>query len=159
MEGLENNVTFSQLFPQYFIITKTLLILSIVLSIHGLKFQNCMIIFFYIQGQKCSACSRMYVPESLWPKIKEGLIETHKTLKVNFWYYMSIWFTQSESQVIKPSKFDSYFFLSILSKNFAFRGLTAKQKGCCHFIKSLMFVSRTVSFVGLFLFRLSSLFL
>lgn len=37
---------------------------------------------FEYQGQKCSACSRVYVPESLWPKIKEGLIETHKTLKV-----------------------------------------------------------------------------
>lgn len=34
------------------------------------------------QGQKCSACSRMYVPESLWPKIKEGLVEKQKTLKM-----------------------------------------------------------------------------
>lgn len=24
---------------------------------------------FEYQGQKCSACSRMYVPESLWPKV------------------------------------------------------------------------------------------
>lgn len=37
---------------------------------------------FEYQGQKCSACSRMYVPESLWPQIKEGLLETQKTLKV-----------------------------------------------------------------------------
>jgi len=37
---------------------------------------------FEYQGQKCSACSRVYIPESLWPQIKEGLIETHKTLKV-----------------------------------------------------------------------------
>ena len=37
---------------------------------------------FEYSGQKCSACSRMYVPESLWPKVKEGLIETQKTLKV-----------------------------------------------------------------------------
>jgi len=37
---------------------------------------------FEYQGQKCSACSRMYVPESLWSQIKEGLLETHKTLKV-----------------------------------------------------------------------------
>ncbi len=37
---------------------------------------------FEYQGQKCSACSRMYVPESLWPKVKEGLAETQKTLKV-----------------------------------------------------------------------------
>lgn len=33
-------------------------------------------------GQKCSACSRMYVPESLWPSIKEGLLEIRKTLKI-----------------------------------------------------------------------------
>lgn len=37
---------------------------------------------FEYQGQKCSACSRAYVPESLWPKIKEGLIETQKSLKM-----------------------------------------------------------------------------
>ena len=24
---------------------------------------------FEYQGQKCSACSRIYVPESLWPKV------------------------------------------------------------------------------------------
>ena len=36
---------------------------------------------FEYQGQKCSACSRMYVPESLWPKVKEGLAETQKSLK------------------------------------------------------------------------------
>lgn len=33
-------------------------------------------------GQKCSACSRAYIPESLWPKIKEGLIKEQKKLKV-----------------------------------------------------------------------------
>ncbi|XP_065219471.1 delta-1-pyrroline-5-carboxylate dehydrogenase, mitochondrial [Planococcus citri] len=32
-------------------------------------------------GQKCSACSRIYVPESLWPKIKEGLLQVRSTLK------------------------------------------------------------------------------
>ncbi|XP_033208133.1 delta-1-pyrroline-5-carboxylate dehydrogenase, mitochondrial [Belonocnema kinseyi] len=37
---------------------------------------------FEYNGQKCSACSRMYVPESLWPKIKEGLLATHDKLKV-----------------------------------------------------------------------------
>jgi len=37
---------------------------------------------FEYQGQKCSACSRMYVPESLWPKIKESLVEKQKTLKM-----------------------------------------------------------------------------
>ncbi|KAK3740925.1 hypothetical protein QZH41_006093 [Actinostola sp. cb2023] len=37
---------------------------------------------FGYQGQKCSACSRMYVPESLWPQIKEGLLEEHKKIKM-----------------------------------------------------------------------------
>jgi 1-pyrroline-5-carboxylate dehydrogenase len=29
---------------------------------------------FEFQGQKCSACSRVYVPKSLWPQLKERLI-------------------------------------------------------------------------------------
>ncbi|KAK9874331.1 hypothetical protein WA026_002681 [Henosepilachna vigintioctopunctata] len=33
-------------------------------------------------GQKCSACSRMYVPESLWPKISEGLVAEAAKLKI-----------------------------------------------------------------------------
>lgn len=33
-------------------------------------------------GQKCSACSRLYVPESLWGKVKEGLIEKQKEMKL-----------------------------------------------------------------------------
>lgn len=33
-------------------------------------------------GQKCSACSRAYIPESLWPKIKEGLLQERNKLKV-----------------------------------------------------------------------------
>merc|ERR1712165_411079 len=37
---------------------------------------------FEYQGQKCSACSRMYVAESIWPQVKEGLVEVQKTLKM-----------------------------------------------------------------------------
>ena len=37
---------------------------------------------FEYQGQKCSATSRAYMPSSLWPQIKEGLIEQTTTLKV-----------------------------------------------------------------------------
>lgn len=33
-------------------------------------------------GQKCSACSRAYIPQSMWPKVKEGFIATQKQLKV-----------------------------------------------------------------------------
>ncbi|KAG5891105.1 hypothetical protein JTB14_028493 [Gonioctena quinquepunctata] len=37
---------------------------------------------FEFCGQKCSACSRMYVPESLWPKVKEGLLAKRAQLKI-----------------------------------------------------------------------------
>jgi len=37
---------------------------------------------FEYSGQKCSACSRLYVPESLWPKVKAGLLDIHKQIKV-----------------------------------------------------------------------------
>ena len=29
---------------------------------------------FDYQGQKCSACSRLYLPQSLWPRVREGLL-------------------------------------------------------------------------------------
>lgn len=37
---------------------------------------------FEYQGQKCSACSRLYVPASLWPKIKSRLLEVRDQIKV-----------------------------------------------------------------------------
>ncbi|KAK6477591.1 delta-1-pyrroline-5-carboxylate dehydrogenase [Huso huso] len=37
---------------------------------------------FEYSGQKCSACSRMYVPDSLWPQIKEQMLDLHKQLKL-----------------------------------------------------------------------------
>ncbi|KAK0166463.1 hypothetical protein PV328_004883 [Microctonus aethiopoides] len=37
---------------------------------------------FEYSGQKCSACSRMYVPETLWPKIKSGLLSIRDELKI-----------------------------------------------------------------------------
>lgn len=37
---------------------------------------------FEYNGQKCSACSRAYVPESLWPKIKEGLLSEREKIKM-----------------------------------------------------------------------------
>lgn len=33
-------------------------------------------------GQKCSACSRAYIPESMWSRVKEGLIRERDKLKV-----------------------------------------------------------------------------
>lgn len=37
---------------------------------------------FEYQGQKCSACSRVYVPASLWPKLKERLVPLVEGLKM-----------------------------------------------------------------------------
>ncbi|WP_294147452.1 L-glutamate gamma-semialdehyde dehydrogenase [uncultured Clostridium sp.] len=37
---------------------------------------------FEYQGQKCSACSRAYIPASIWPSVKERLTEEIAALKV-----------------------------------------------------------------------------
>jgi len=37
---------------------------------------------FEYQGQKCSAASRLYVPESLWPAVKDLMIEDLKEIKM-----------------------------------------------------------------------------
>ncbi len=37
---------------------------------------------FEFQGQKCSAASRAYIPESIWPKVKQRLVEEVNTIKM-----------------------------------------------------------------------------
>ncbi len=37
---------------------------------------------FEYQGQKCSAASRAYIPKSLWPKIKDGILADLKEIKM-----------------------------------------------------------------------------
>jgi 1-pyrroline-5-carboxylate dehydrogenase len=37
---------------------------------------------FEYQGQKCSAASRAYIPKSLWPQLKQMLLEQIKTIKM-----------------------------------------------------------------------------
>ncbi|KAJ4354599.1 1-pyrroline-5-carboxylate dehydrogenase [Didymosphaeria variabile] len=37
---------------------------------------------FEYQGQKCSACSRLYVPKSIWPEFKEKLVAETAALKI-----------------------------------------------------------------------------
>jgi 1-pyrroline-5-carboxylate dehydrogenase len=37
---------------------------------------------FEFQGQKCSAASRVYIPDNLWPAIQEGLVREVNSLKV-----------------------------------------------------------------------------
>jgi 1-pyrroline-5-carboxylate dehydrogenase len=37
---------------------------------------------FEFQGQKCSAASRLYVPESIWPQFRQSLLEKTASIKV-----------------------------------------------------------------------------
>lgn len=37
---------------------------------------------FEFQGQKCSAASRAYIPKSLWPEVKNGLINDIKSFRI-----------------------------------------------------------------------------
>jgi 1-pyrroline-5-carboxylate dehydrogenase len=37
---------------------------------------------FEYSGQKCSACSRMYVPASIWPQVKAAMLEIHSEIKL-----------------------------------------------------------------------------
>jgi len=37
---------------------------------------------FEFQGQKCSAASRGYIPKTLWPQVKEGLLRDVKSFKI-----------------------------------------------------------------------------
>jgi 1-pyrroline-5-carboxylate dehydrogenase len=37
---------------------------------------------FEYQGQKCSACSRLYVPKSVWPEFKEKMVAETAALKI-----------------------------------------------------------------------------
>ncbi|KAF9193128.1 1-pyrroline-5-carboxylate dehydrogenase [Haplosporangium sp. Z 767] len=37
---------------------------------------------FEYQGQKCSACSRCYFPDNLWPEIKAGLLKAHARIQL-----------------------------------------------------------------------------
>jgi 1-pyrroline-5-carboxylate dehydrogenase len=58
---------------------------------------------FEYQGQKCSAASRLYVPQSIWSKFKEALIEQIKTIKMGD----PGDFTNFMSAVIDKAAFDS----------------------------------------------------
>ncbi|KAF9197392.1 1-pyrroline-5-carboxylate dehydrogenase [Haplosporangium sp. Z 27] len=43
--------------------------------------QNTIRAAFEYQGQKCSACSRAFFPDNLWPEIKAGLIKAHARIE------------------------------------------------------------------------------
>lgn len=60
---------------------------------------------FSYQGQKCSATSRVYIPESIWPKVKSGVLEQLGDLKVgdveDFTNYMGAVIDQKSFDNIK----------------------------------------------------------
>ncbi|GAB6143293.1 L-glutamate gamma-semialdehyde dehydrogenase [Desulfocicer niacini] len=60
---------------------------------------------FSYQGQKCSATSRAYIPRSIWPDIKEGLIRETADLKPgnveDFTHYMGAVIDQASFDNIK----------------------------------------------------------
>lgn len=58
---------------------------------------------FEYQGQKCSAASRAYIPESLWPAVKEGMLQTMAGLKMG----PTTDFSNFLSAVIDKGAFDS----------------------------------------------------
>jgi len=58
---------------------------------------------FEYQGQKCSACSRAYVPESMWPEVKRKMVEALKSMKMG----QSDDFSCFVSAVIDKNSFDN----------------------------------------------------
>jgi len=58
---------------------------------------------FEYQGQKCSACSRAYIPESLWPEIKQKFVDALKSMKLG----QSDDFSCFVSAVIDKNSFDN----------------------------------------------------
>jgi len=58
---------------------------------------------FEFQGQKCSACSRLYAPESLWPEFKEKLAAEIDKIKVG----TVTDFTNFVNAVIDETSFDN----------------------------------------------------
>ncbi|KAF2073769.1 hypothetical protein CYY_004903, partial [Polysphondylium violaceum] len=64
---------------------------------------NTMRAAFEYQGQKCSACSRAYIPKSLWPQIKEKMIAIASEFKMG----QSDDFSSFVSAVIDKNSFNN----------------------------------------------------
>ncbi|KAF5281365.1 hypothetical protein FQA39_LY17807 [Lamprigera yunnana] len=78
-EQLENYINYPRLIGEcggknYHFIHQSADVQSVINGTVRAAFEYC--------GQKCSACSRMYIPESIWPKIEEGLVQATKQLKI-----------------------------------------------------------------------------
>jgi len=57
---------------------------------------------FEYSGQKCSACSRLYVPESMWPEFRDSLVELMREVKIG----SPVKFDTFTSAVIDEKSFD-----------------------------------------------------
>ena len=81
---------------------------------------------FEYGGQKCSACSRMYVPESKWPTIRDRLIEEVKKIKLG-----SPLEADSFLSAVIDDKVLKYLWLGYFSVRYTVRMLTLVRVGVC----------------------------
>ncbi len=100
---------------------------------------------FEYQGQKCSAASRMYVPESLWNEVKQKMVELSNSVKIGDPRDSSNFI----NAVIDESSFDnivSYIEYAKNSENaeLVFGGSYDKSKG--YFISPTMFKTNDPNF-------------
>jgi len=65
---------------------------------------------FEFGGQKCSACSRAYIPASLWPQVKEKLVECHSQIKMGEPGDMSVFLSSviDKTSFLRIQKYQEY---------------------------------------------------
>ena len=96
---------------------------------------------FELQGQKCSAVSRVYCPSDLWPKYKRRLLETLKTVKMG----SPVDFENLVNAVIDEAAFDKIVsYINYAKKSseleIIFGGNANKDKG--YFVEPTVVVTR-----------------
>ena len=101
---------------------------------------------FEFQGQKCSAASRAYIPASLWPAVKDGLLNDIKSIKVG----PTEDFTNFFNAVIDEKAFDkivTYIDAAAKSKDIEILagGTYDKSKG--YFIQPTVLLSKDPNYV------------
>ncbi|XP_012278088.1 delta-1-pyrroline-5-carboxylate dehydrogenase, mitochondrial [Orussus abietinus] len=89
---------------------------------------------FEFNGQKCSACSRMYVPESLWSEIKSGLLTIRDQLKVGDVKDFTV-FTGAVIDAVAFKRISGYIDHAKSSKNLEIIGGGGYDSSCGYFIE------------------------
>ncbi|XP_076292110.1 delta-1-Pyrroline-5-carboxylate dehydrogenase 1 [Lasioglossum baleicum] len=96
---------------------------------------------FEFNGQKCSACSRMYVPESLWPKLKERLLSIRDKLKVGDVRDFTV-FTGAVIDAVAFKRISGYIKHAEKSPNLEIIGGGKYDDSCGYFIDPTIVVSK-----------------